>query len=952
MYALSMKESQTPLVIKFINSLRKNKSLSQRLYGNQAYAPQIGSGGPRVAEAFTLAGTFGKIQGGPEVLLSTINESFMLNSMNKAGQKQFQRMLKQNRMRIGREGGIISNFRGVEDIERAHTAAKAFAGRMVASPTSFGLAPGTFAGIGEGVSAEAAVLMRGGITSEAMAWDALNINVPKNVPISTNQLSIMNQYGMKASVTEMLGRRKLTGDAKATEAYKLALAQYVTPNTRMASNLPVINLADWQTSLGASQWRHSERVQQNFLIDLEVAGSQLKSGALKRALGVSDLRIPIPGVNTDFWQAPYRTAAGSYGSAESWTGPLNRLLRSVESMYEGNQGAGQQARGHLSDYMNAIRRTDADLTVGRGGRVYDAGSSIAGRMSFRDYGRLYQGDKILGGRASGFVVGINPEDFMSMTGRGPQNFAEGLFTRFPATTVDPIYMVADSSVARGEMAMDESRRAKMGADFDGDTGYASVVKSRGSTAEVRGIVGGGAGARAYDEAQAARTLLGGVADDLTLLGQASKNAGMSKFENIAAKVTARFSKFQGLFHQSEGMLLAKNYTQYIGRFSNLANQYIMAGAAMDTGAQVARSQLLCDIQQAAIDFGRKSVGKIDPAAISSKLSEAVRLASIGDIDGANGLFSYVMEKLSVGTDLDANLETLRYTYGGDVDKIGGLETLSAKLKAARGGFFDPLRGNVGAQTEFGRLAEAQSLLQRKEYSGSAVRGTAEEVSEALTGMKSHLGAQADLAGQDVASIGRGSAGAADQITAWNRMKASAKGTRHILGDVWKTAKASPHFGTARAGAITTAALMGANYLFNSPSDMQPPAYAGRQRTLQQSPDVGLAGMAGAPMPGSGGGHVVRGGEMRNPRRTNRPASPQNTIPRRYYVNQTNRVPRMRFNASGDPYDQNAYANEVASHMQRMAGGDARINVVHDATSRRMSELEFQDKMREDLRGGR
>ena len=70
------------------------------------------------------------------------------------------------------------------------------------------------------------------------------------------------------------------------------------------------------------------------------------------------------------------------------------------------------------------------------------------------------------------------------------------------------------------------------------------------------------------------------------------------------------------------------------------------------------------------------------------------------------------------------------------------------------------------------------------------------------------------------------------------------------------------------------------------------------------------------------------------------------------MNQTNRVPRVRYNASGDPYDQNAYASEVSSHIQRMAGGDSRINMVHDATSRRMNEVEFQDKMRHDLRGGR
>jgi len=945
MFALEMKESQTPLVMRFINNLRRNQSLGKRLYGNSEYAPMVG-GVSNAVEAFTLAGTFGKFQGGPEVLASSIAEAYM-PSMSKGGQGAFRGMLRRNRMAIV-GGGVQSRFRGADDIARAHEALMSFSRGMIDRPASLGLRKGLFKGVPSSMNAGAAVLMRGGIMSEALAWDALNLSVPGNVPITANQLSIMNQYGLSAGVEELLGRRKMSGDAKATEAYKLALEKFVRPGAKMPSNMPIHNLADWQTSLGPAQWRQSERVAENFLINLEVAGKEMQAGTLKKALGLSSLQIPVPGVNTDFWHASYRTPAGDMVSSEAWTGPLSRFLRSVEDVYSNRQGSPAMARRHLTSYLNEVRGMDVNLTLGRGGTVYDAGKSIAGRGMFRDYGRMYKGHSVFGGRATGFMVGINPEDYKQLA--GDASYATGYSTRFPATTVDPILMIADPDVERGAMAMDETRRALMGADFDGDTFFASVMRSEGGISEAKGVIfGGSAQAAAYDEAADARALLGGVADDLTALGRASRTTGTSAFENIATKMTKRFENFMPVSLQSEGTILAKSYTRAIGTFSNIASEYIMAGNAMP-GARIARAQLLRDIQQAAIDFGRKSVDKISPDELSGALRQAMKRAAQGDIDGANSIFAEVMQKLNVGVDMDANLQTLQDSYANVPSKAYGLEVLSRELQAAKAGYFEPLRGNLEAQAELGKLSEAQGLLQKRFFGGRGAADSVEEVQEALVGMQTHLGAQTTLAGQGVASIGSGSAG--KQITGINQAIAKARGTKHILDDVWKVMKASPHFGTARAGVMVTGGLMAANFMFNSPSDMKPPAYEGSQRRMMQSPDVGLAGMAGAPMPGSGGGHVVRGGEMRNPRRTNRPTPPQNTIPRRYYVNQTNRVPRIRYAGSGDPYDRNEYATEVATHLQRMAGGDARINVVHDATSRRMSEHEFQDKMREDLRGGR
>ena len=312
-----------------------------------------------------------------------------------------------------------------------------------------------------------------------------------------------------------------------------------------------------------------------------------------------------------------------------------------------------------------------------------------------------------------------------------------------------------------------------------------------------------------------------------------------------------------------------------------------------------------------------------------------------------------MQRLGVGKNVDEHLEILRAANKGNSQYLQAVDIWAKEIKTASGGFFDPLRNNPEMQAEFGKLAEAQRLVQGKVFPSAHAYGSLDEVQQAKTGLAASLEGQANLAGEGFPSVGKGSGGESGaMLTAWNKMKAGAKGTTHILEESWRMAKQSQHFGTARGAAIATLGLMAAKDIFTSPTEMNSPEYTGRQRTLMQSPDVGLAGMSGAPMPGSGGGHAVRGGEWRSPRRVDRPNPPQNTIPKRYYVNQTNRVPRVRYNASGDPYDQNAYASEVSSHIQRMAGGDSRINMVHDATSRRMNEVEFQDKMRHDLRGGR
>lgn len=949
MYALRMRENSVPDAIRFINGMRRNLS-NAGIYSNESWTPLIGgrNADARYASAFTLAETFTKVHSGPEILATTIYERMMPN-MSRQGRRATRQFFKKHGIRVGPDG-LMGNFRSPADIESAMGALKGLSQQMVDSPGAFGLGD-MFQGFkyGEGARADqaaAAVLLRGGIVSEAMPWDALNINVPTKIPITTNQLNIMRGYGMNASVSELLGRRGLSGDAQATEAYKLAMRQFLEPGAKMSSNMPIVDIKEFNSNLSPAQRRKTGFAKNNFLLDLEVAGTQLDVARLKRELGIDSLKIPVPGTNTDFYRKAYKVASGSMAESEEWVGPLQRLVRSVEGAYQGNIDY-KYMRQQFSDYLNSLRGMDAAMTVGRGGSVYDTGASIAGRMSFRDYGRQFKGHTIFGGKGR-FLVGVNPEDFAGLARKGA-SYAYGVSTRFPATTVDPIMLIPDASVARGEIAMDEARRALMGADFDGDTMYASVIKSEGGVKEVSDIIAGrGAAGAAYEEAFQARALLGGVADDLAALGAAGDP---NVFPNIFKKMTERVSKFVGIGAQSEGTVLGKSYTQFIGRFSNLANEYIMGSNAMEGVPKLARAQLLRDIQQAAIDFGRKSSGVVDPAAISRMLSEAVTMASSGAIDEANSLFEKVMLKLNIGDKIEQHLNTLKVANKNNPKYLASLDEYASALGSAKVGFFSPLATRE-AQQRFAELAEAQKIIQGKVFPGPYDVGSPEEVKKALVDFGAQLDAQEALAGQGVPSLGRASEEVTEQLTMWNRAAAKMRGATHILGESWQAVKQSQHFGTMKTGAMITGGLLAARALFSSPTEMGAPAYEGRQRSISHSPDVALASMNGAPMPGSAYGHAHRGGEWRNPRRVNKVTPPQNTIPRRYYVNQTNRVPRMRFTASGDPYDSNQLAVEAASQIQRMAGGQSTINVVHDVTGRRMSEMEMSERLRSDLRGGR
>lgn len=959
MFAKHMTEKQAAAAMQFINSLRSNASsqtaMGKKLYGNQAFVPLMGQGVSGATKAFTLAETFGKIQGGHTVLASSLNEIYR-PQMSTWGKGQITRTFNKHGLKVV-GGNIVSTQNSPEQIEATYESLRGLAQRIYEKPKSFGLAADMFAGSHGGkITAEAALLMRGGIVSEMLAWDATNLNVPKRVAINTSQLSIMNDYGMSRSVTEMMGRREMRGNAEMTQAFKIGLGEYLGPRGKMKSNQPVIGLSRWDTSMGAAEWRKGAKVQDNFMIDLYMEGKgNMTARDLTKMLGLKDSRIPVPGVGTDFWRETYKTSTGSYASGESWAPALQRLLRDVEAIHDGDMNRVKSARHNYAEYLKNLRMTDANLSVGRGGVIYDAGPSIAGRMTFRDYENIYKGDKVLGGRASKFIVGMNPYDYNRLTEGSGAAYTEGLFGRHPHTTIDPVFYIPDEEVARGELASSEYRRALQAADHDGDTGYANLLKDEGSRKEVRDVVRGNTPlASLYDEAYGARALLGGVGDDIGILGDASNISGKSRFTNIAEKVTDRLGKFVSVHNQTEGTLLAKSYTQYIGRFSNLANEYIMASTSLNSPAHRVRAQLLRDIQQASIDFGRKSRGRINPGEIAALLADALDKARAGHIDVANENFAAVMRKLGVGKldDVKDNLRTMEYVHKGDAAYLERLKIWASEIESGRTGFFDPLIGDDALQQEFGERASAQNLFNKRHYDVPGEQyGSLEEVDNAKKGLAAHLEGQTTAARSGTPSIG-GASASAEALTGWNKLTAKAAGTKHILGGVMRSLEQSPHYKSVRGGAIATLGLMGANALFRSPTEMRAPDYDGRQKQMQQSPDVGMAGMNGAPMPGVGGGHAHRGGEMRSPRRVSRPSPPQNTIPHRYYVNQTNRVPRVRYTASGSANAGNQDAVEMGRHMQRMGGGATSVNITHDATSRRLSEHEFQDKMRDDLRGGR
>jgi hypothetical protein len=305
--------------------------------------------------------------------------------------------------------------------------------------------------------------------------------------------------------------------------------------------------------------------------------------------------------------------------------------------------------------------------------------------------------------------------------------------------------------------------------------------------------------------------------------------------------------------------------------------------------------------------------------------------------------------------IERNYENSIKLQTDDLKRQEVLTRFNSEIKKIKSEFFSPMMKNGKVDKEAIKLYDsgikAFQVMNKKTKVGTS--GSRDNIAEIHKEIRDSFSAQNVLQDSGIMprNIGR-STSSEETLTAANKAKAMYSGTKHILKNAASSIAESKYYGTVKTGAIISAGAMVAKAVLTSPSEMKEPKYSKRGKELMQSPDLGFASMSGAPMPGVGGGHAHRGAEMRNPRRIDRAGSPINTVPNRYYVNQTNRVPRVRMSGSSDSSSQLQYADSIGEHMSRMQGGAARVNVVHDPMSRRMSKREFQDQMREDLRGGR
>ena len=838
------------------------------------------------------------------------------------------------------------------------------------------------AGTGVAVGSRTKILIERGLAafgaiSEMTPWDALMLSVPSSVPISSRHFEYLNELGFKNIVNELLGRVSLMGDAAETGNFYNLLKEWSkmasTGHGKLTTPVNRINLEDTQIGVAPStRWRKGDKYASNFVIDLETSKSALRAGAIKERFGTT--QILVPGTSTDMWTSSYRIpSTGQVVSAESWLDPFDAMMKAFRSADEtGSERYLDVAQVHLERVQDAWVTMSANNTLGRSGAVKDMGRAMSGKVVFRNYREMYATNQHFKGLATRAIIGLHPRDYRRVTGKkhfDPKNLQKGISHREPITTIDPAVFVVDDGIREGTIGADESFRMMKAMDYDGETIQVQRIMNEGSLRDIEGwLTGESPGGKKYRALLETRKALGGVMDDLSEL------AKTGSFPNIQEGVVDRLGRFRFFDPENPSVqseLVAKISTAHIGVYSNLSKQLIFASQTMSESMvdRALRVTLANDLQQVAIDFARKSKGIDGPGELASVIKSGIFASFEGDISTANANFAGVAEKLGYvakrgnkykmakGTGFRDSLNILAKQYR----KEGGLKRAKRVVEIKReaekmlSGWFSPLDTHAKV-VDFKHRYQTWARTYQKGLNATIdVEDAAHRISQRFAQLASMMQARSDAAGFGVTTMGVTGAAAEssrETLTIMNRVKAAAAGTGHTVKDLWTIFKASPRAKSLAAGAAATGALMALFGTMTSPTEMHVPEYEGRQRALMMAPDVAMAGGAGTLAPGSAFGHSMRPGEFQSPRRVEANQSQRSAPPRKYYVQQTNRTPRARLAAQGDPYDANQYAEEVSAGMQRMAGGNMRVNVVHDATSRRRSELEMQDQLLSDMRGGR
>jgi hypothetical protein len=352
-----------------------------------------------------------------------------------------------------------------------------------------------------------------------------------------------------------------------------------------------------------------------------------------------------------------------------------------------------------------------------------------------------------------------------------------------------------------------------------------------------------------------------------------------------------------------------------------------------------------ELQQLSIDFGRAvSGGGVtaikDPSALARVIGQAWQLAGKAPAStegGANELMRGVFKDLgftekfqsvikeSGGTEEDINmLNRLTENFFSTVTPEGHRIDIDQAMLSARSEFMDSLLKR-GLRRD--KMEEALSEFVYDQM----IRSKGGE--EGWLAVPGHMPKSAEMISEANAYI-----------------KQAAAATAHIAKDVWKRFKGSPEAraaGVVLAGAGIVAAGVG---LMSSPQPFEPAGYGTSKSAsaIMRSPDVAMVGEGGeAPVPGSRGGHVA---SSLAPQAVPRYSKGVHMQHKRFYYDQSNRVPRTTSYNATTPEEASFQASEMSDDMYRSQRGgmNTSVNVVNSPSARRYSRNEMRNRVREDL----
>ena len=1019
-YMKNIQEEAVPEISKLLNFLRGRvgKAGHARMYANQPILPVLSSlsaGGSAVA-GFALQSTMYKFQNRFSTLFNNLLVKHM-PEMTKGGQFRVAKQLRASGVSLRRmKGGMFeATFKGqpISKMEEGQAIFdQLFSGKdrqgllrrvytsMYNEPSRYFRSGGPMARLTAGVSGgrwsfpaggmkkvgwkhiQAFEMMTGQFAS-AKLWDTLENNIPGQASITMHELESLQQYGLKNTWNEILGRGKKTGEFEATRKMFGALAE-MGSNRGFLSDQAVTDIGLTKFTLddvsliskidpthGFRQsadmpWRGLGQFGDNFVVDLTTAHGTMENAgrAVQEALGTS--RIFVPGTRSDIWGVEYVLPTGRRLDTEAFIGPLENTLKNVSRHFADprNKRHLVNAQRHYRQYLSAINDMSKILYTGRGGGVKDAsGLWATGRLTYRPYRSIY--GKALGQDLASSVVGLSPKKYGNLTRklmretgtknlaelvsgghaieRGGQTFLVGNSIRYPITDAGPVLFAMDKSLRRGGIGMEETYRYIKNADFDGDSIVCRVMMDKASVSELFGALAdpNSQAFKKYHEFLRISDIFGGVSQDVRRISESGEAP------QLYGKFMERLNKFKPMLDQDVMERMGKMWTGQIGWYSNLSKvlSFMTDMPGLSDTERAMRARMGMELQQLSIDFGRavtagggSAIG--DPSALARVIGQAWQLAGRAPASaegGGNELMRSVFRDLgffekfsqtmkeSGGTQADIDmLERLTQSFFSTVTPEGHAIDMNRELLAERSEFMDSLLKR-GLRRE--KLEEAMGEF----INDQRVRAAGGEAGWL------HVPGKMPRAGEMLS-----------EANAY--IKQSALATSHILKDVWQRFRGSPEAkaaGTVLAGAGLLAAGIG---LMSSPTEYQAPGYGASRSAsaIMRSPDVAMAGSSGeAPLPGSRGGHVA---SSLAPTEVPRYTKGVHMQHKRFYYDQSNRTPRTTSYAATTPEEASFRASEQSDDLYRSSRGgmNTSVNVVNSPSARRYSRSEMRSRVREDL----